>query len=194
MTTVTLRQLSTLVCKKFKNNQDEIDIWYEKYNKVKKKRKRNLIESQNYKCDVCGEELICDTEKNSRKNSRLATIEHVVPVCKGGTDSPSNWTITCNSCNNTRGNMDYEYFKENYKTIKRKRIEHKLARMKSKQAGELSEKDIKRKQAISYGLCLLFMYNHKIKDFFQTFVDKENEHSNKRVSEIKTLQKTLCTL
>ena len=45
-------------------------------------------------CFVCG----CHVEK------REATVEHVKPLSKGGTDCMSNLSISHGKCNNRRGN------------------------------------------------------------------------------------------
>jgi 5-methylcytosine-specific restriction endonuclease McrA len=33
-----------------------------------------------------------------------ATIDHVVPLSKGGADAEENWVLSCFSCNNQKGN------------------------------------------------------------------------------------------
>ena len=32
-----------------------------------------------------------------------STIDHVVPLAKGGSDSPDNWMLSCFTCNHSRG-------------------------------------------------------------------------------------------
>lgn len=66
-----------------------------------------LAEAQNWKCCFCG---IVMVEYPNQKNS--ATIEHVIPSSKGGTNSPKNYAISCNHCNNKRGTLDWEVFME----------------------------------------------------------------------------------
>jgi 5-methylcytosine-specific restriction endonuclease McrA len=51
-----------------------------------------------------------------------ATIEHVVPLSKGGTDSLANTRIACQSCNVNRSNGDYAAFKEKMLPIKQARL------------------------------------------------------------------------
>jgi len=65
----------------------------------------NLAEAQNWKCCFCGIEMV---EYPNQKNS--ATIEHVIPRCKGGLNSPKNYAISCNRCNNNRGDLDWQVF------------------------------------------------------------------------------------
>ena len=52
--------------------------------------KTRLAEAQNWKCCYCGCEM--NTDHNSRKQ---ATIEHVTPKSKGGTDDWDNLVIAC---------------------------------------------------------------------------------------------------
>jgi 5-methylcytosine-specific restriction endonuclease McrA len=35
---------------------------------------------------------------------RRATIDHILPLSKGGTDAPTNLRAACLQCNNERGN------------------------------------------------------------------------------------------
>ena len=43
----------------------------------------------------------------------VCTIEHVTPASKGGENSPENYAASCNSCNNNRGDLDWEIFMVN---------------------------------------------------------------------------------
>jgi 5-methylcytosine-specific restriction endonuclease McrA len=64
-----------------------------------------LSEAQNWKCCWCG----CNTT-DERKKWNSSTIEHVIPKSFGGSDDPSNLAMSCNRCNNNRGDMDAEMF------------------------------------------------------------------------------------
>lgn len=76
------------------------------YLTAKKVYVRNrLAEAQNWRCCWCG----CDTvPEKGRANS--ATIEHVIPRSKGGSDDPANYAMSCNGCNQARRNLDAEEF------------------------------------------------------------------------------------
>lgn len=52
-------------------------------------------------CRWCGRALTIET----------ATLEHVVPLDRGGLDCESNWDVACESCNKARGNNMPELFK-----------------------------------------------------------------------------------
>jgi 5-methylcytosine-specific restriction endonuclease McrA len=64
-----------------------------------------LSEAQNWKCCWCG----CDTT-DLRKKSNSSTIEHVLPKSLGGSDDWENLAMSCNRCNNNRGNKTVEEF------------------------------------------------------------------------------------
>lgn len=34
-----------------------------------------------------------------------ATVDHYIPISRGGWDSPSNWVLACWKCNNTKANL-----------------------------------------------------------------------------------------
>lgn len=185
---LTFKQLSILIVKKYKNDQEKISDWYGKYNRVRNKRKQELIKRQNCKCDVCSVEMITDQNVNS---VNYATIEHVIPLAEGGIDDPSNWTITCVSCNRARSTMNYEYFKSNYISIKKRLLTDRLYKLKKKSAGELSEKDILRRNKICFGLAILFIMDNKNKKLLETCVIRENKHTEDRENKIKNLQLSL---
>jgi 5-methylcytosine-specific restriction endonuclease McrA len=58
-----------------------------------------LAEAQNHKCCWCG----CETS-DVRKVWNSSTVEHVLPKSLGGTDDLDNLAMSCNKCNNARGN------------------------------------------------------------------------------------------
>lgn len=45
------------------------------------------------------------------------TVEHLVPLSKGGNDSPHNKKSCCHKCNNWRGNKPLENFKNEVKEL-----------------------------------------------------------------------------
>ena len=47
------------------------------------------------KCHWCGEEF---------RNQRDATLDHVIPLSKGGSNGANNCVLACNGCNSRRGN------------------------------------------------------------------------------------------
>lgn len=81
-----------------------------------KRRKRpslldRLIISQRGRCVFCGR-IVPKGEfsRGGRKRTRYATREHIVPRSQGGTNEWTNMTMSCNICNNMRGDMPFSMF------------------------------------------------------------------------------------
>ena len=71
--------------------------------------KRKLFRKANFiKCRFCRRQLAYNE----------ATIDHLIPQCKGGQDTKSNWGISCSLCNTMKADMDLEYFQAHYAEIK----------------------------------------------------------------------------
>ena len=60
--------------------------------------KRRMGELQNHRCCWCGKPMSDDGPREDRP-----TFEHIVPLSKGGADSPANLAIACHGCNLRRG-------------------------------------------------------------------------------------------
>ena len=58
-----------------------------------------LAEAQNWRCCWCG----CRMERCHEKRADQATVEHIVPVTRGGSDHPDNLAVACRECNWQRG-------------------------------------------------------------------------------------------
>lgn len=159
---ISKRQQDKLVCIKFRFDIEKIGLWYEKYNKVRRKRKEILYHKQNKKCDVCRNEMWL--VKDNKPRGHEATIDHVIPISKNGSDHWSNWTITCSNCNNTRGHMDYSSFKENYKSIFECKKQKKIEKSKSM---ELSDKDKLRHNIKIFYIALTCMLSEEYKNILQ---------------------------
>lgn len=56
------------------------------------------------RCYYCGQKLYLDEW----------TTDHIVPICKGGTHQFENLVPACASCNQLKGGMLLEEFKETY--------------------------------------------------------------------------------
>lgn len=61
-----------------------------------------------FRCYICGKTYnIWPTRRNS-KNGEHLSLDHLIPVSRGGTDDESNLVIACMSCNSKKHNMTYE--------------------------------------------------------------------------------------
>lgn len=68
-----------------------------------------LEETKNPRCIYC----------NKKLNETNATIDHIVPISKGGNNCQVNLVVVCIKCNNERGNMEfYKYLKLKNQTYK----------------------------------------------------------------------------
>lgn len=57
--------------------------------------KRQIWERQNEKCAYCGQ----------RKQLKRMTVDHIIPLSKGGTDELDNLQCTCKMCNQLKNDM-----------------------------------------------------------------------------------------
>lgn len=75
-----------------------------------------LYKRDNGRCYICG--CSCDYEDHQVIGGAFVvgpsypTVEHVIPLCKGGTDSWDNVKLACHSCNSKKGRTSYYKFEE----------------------------------------------------------------------------------
>lgn len=51
-------------------------------------------------CEYCGTEVLRNV---APKNPRRATVDHKIPICRGGKNNRSNYAIACYGCNSAKG-------------------------------------------------------------------------------------------
>lgn len=61
------------------------------------------IELKTAYCYLCGKPI----KKKDKYN-----IDHVIPSSRGGVDAPSNWRVVHYSCNEEKGALTYEEYKQ----------------------------------------------------------------------------------
>ena len=71
-------------------------------------RREALWLAENKRCHWCG----CPTRLCDECDPDQATIEHIKPRCKGGTNDPSNLTSACRQCNCRRSYEDARNMRE----------------------------------------------------------------------------------
>ncbi|MGV8980665.1 HNH endonuclease [Clostridium sp.] len=52
------------------------------------------------RCQICGKDLTCHISTDSKIN-----YDYIIPLEKGGSNDPSNFQLTCKSCNTSKGTM-----------------------------------------------------------------------------------------
>lgn len=65
-----------------------------------------LVAAQNGRCCWCG--LSMD---RGGRGGRGATLDHIVPLARGGADAPENLAAACRLCNAARGDMEADAFR-----------------------------------------------------------------------------------
>ena len=71
-----------------------------------------LYENQNHCCSYCGRNTILPSDlKDSDDKLLMATVDHIVPLSKGGKSNGSNYVMSCDRCNNLKGDTDEETFR-----------------------------------------------------------------------------------
>lgn len=75
--------------------------------KIKKSARRNVLQRDGYKCRYCGVALREDKIQGGPHWPNSATLDHVVPKDKGGTNAQENLVACCLSCNQSKSNRVY---------------------------------------------------------------------------------------
>lgn len=75
-----------------------------------KKRKgtkilRGQFQEGKTRCYLCGELMSQDKYILAKEPWRKVTVDHVVPLAKGGLDNPNNMALACLGCNNAKGSQ-----------------------------------------------------------------------------------------
>lgn len=75
-----------------------------------KKVTDEMLEKYGYKCFYCEHPVEKVRVANKTRGVRKATIDHVIPKIKGGSNKRENLVIACKNCNTKKGAMDKEEF------------------------------------------------------------------------------------
>jgi 5-methylcytosine-specific restriction endonuclease McrA len=73
------------------------------------KRRRNFLYramiAGDLNCQYCGQTdlIIRHNQDPEIPMHRRATIDHIIPVSKGGSTKQTNWAISCERCNKKKG-------------------------------------------------------------------------------------------
>lgn len=64
--------------------------------------KDRLFQEQDGLCFYCQQLMVLDVDTSG--NPRLCTVDHVLPLSRGGDNSPENLVAACRACNQWKGN------------------------------------------------------------------------------------------
>ena len=67
---------------------------------------RERVYGPDWTCHYCG----WTTPPEDRGPAHGLTVDHRLPVCRGGDDSPENTLVACVSCNSRKGRKTYEEY------------------------------------------------------------------------------------
>jgi 5-methylcytosine-specific restriction endonuclease McrA len=66
---------------------------------------RSIYERDGYKCQLCGKQVLSKAayrKRDGKIHQRSPTIDHIVPMCKGGNHEPENCQTACFICNSRK--------------------------------------------------------------------------------------------
>lgn len=66
---------------------------------------RSIYERDGYKCQLCGKQVLSKAtfrKRDGKIHPRSPTIDHIVPMCKGGNHEPTNCQTACFICNSRK--------------------------------------------------------------------------------------------
>ena len=78
--------------------------------KIGKETRKQIFKKTNGHCLYCMRKLTMNIEEVS-DNIRYMTVDHIVPLMRGGTNEFDNLIAACDPCNYKKGNRRIEYLK-----------------------------------------------------------------------------------
>lgn len=77
----------------------------------KVRQRVNVYRRENGRCFYCDDPVSLETHTPGVPfPHHMATVDHIIPKCEGGTRSERNAVCACWRCNNKRGNMPADQF------------------------------------------------------------------------------------
>lgn len=184
-----IKNLTKLVCKKYRYKQEPIEEWFAKYTASKRNYLKKLWEHDPH-CVYCGRETLEPTMDNEKSNLR-ATYEHKTPLSKGGTDHRSNIALSCSRCNNLKRDMYHEEFisfiddKDKIdETIQKIKTTSKIKSIEKRLREGLNEKEKIRHQNKIFYLAIM-LFDDKVKKQFKEIQLCVEESINNKTSRLR---------
>lgn len=95
-----------------KSNQNKTTTKSKRIN-ITMDTKKKVFEKYNGKCAICGKPL----SLNPYEHDNFISIDHIVPLDKGGENKFSNYQATCCACNSAKTNIMPEVFRNSLKSV-----------------------------------------------------------------------------
>ena len=99
-------------------NEANVNEYFENERRAKRinfsrELRKKVFEKNHGRCAICGMPL--SLERSSNYN--YATVDHIIPLDKGGRNEMSNYQATCKTCNEIKTNIMPEVFEFKFKSV-----------------------------------------------------------------------------
>lgn len=86
-------------------------LFFTKLTLARAKKRMILFVQQNELCHYCQRKTHLPKQGVQGQNhGLLATLDHIIPACRGGGEHLSNFVVACRQCNSKRNHMDYQEY------------------------------------------------------------------------------------
>ncbi len=159
-------------------SDEQKEWWYTKFSAVRRRKCVLLYHRQNGKCYYCSEQTFISSDENNQREDKLpkkrvATLEHMRPQKRGGTDNLANLVMACMGCNSARGIMNFQAFLHlrsdpvRWEAYVRRRAGIRGAPHNTKKHTKKQAKREIRLQRVAWNLALLFYMRPDLKVRFE---------------------------
>ena len=80
--------------------------------KFTKQKRMEVYKKYNKKCSYCGADLLFNCETGLLLKKKNMTIDHIIPLKKGGSNGFNNIRLSCSSCNQWKSGNTTEHFRK----------------------------------------------------------------------------------
>lgn len=90
----------------------DLNQWVKKATNSRMKRRRNFIATSLDKdgytlCQICKCKMHIEDMRHNHGH-RVVTVDHIIPLCRGGEDTHDNYIVCCFECNRSKGAFTLE--------------------------------------------------------------------------------------